>query len=155
MNISAALYSRLKLADKLSPFVNTVVTNVPGPPIPLYSAGAKLVGMFGQLCLVDGVRLGHVVHSYMGDITIGFVADRSAMPDPEFYAKCLTESFEEHLDAVKDYEKRGIKPAFKTAKTKSASPKGTSKPKTVKTTTVRTVKDSSNAPANGSAKPET
>ena len=62
MNIGAQVYSRLKLADYIKPTINTVVTNVPGPPVPIYSAGSKLVGLHGLLCLVDGVKLGHIVH---------------------------------------------------------------------------------------------
>ncbi len=149
MNIGAALYHRLKIADYQKPFINTVVTNVPGPPIPLYSSGAKLVGMFGQLCLVDGVRLGHVVHSYVDKVTIGFVADRDVMPDPSFYAECLRASFEEHVKAAKVIEKQMALKASKEAKAPKAeakpAPKPAAKPaskaksgKTVKTTTIRT-----------------
>ena len=47
------------------------------PPVPLYSCGAKLVGMYGNLCLLDGVGIGHVVHSYVSDITIG----RDSVPE--------------------------------------------------------------------------
>ncbi len=159
MNAGAYLYSRLKIADYQKPFINTVVTNVPGPPIPLYSSGAKLVTMFGQLCLVDGVRLGHVVHSYVDKLTIGFVADRDVMPDPAFYAECLEKSFEEHLRAAKVIEKQlSVKakkvekaaPAPKPAKpTKSAA----KKTKTVKTTTIRSSKTSegSEKTTNGSS----
>ena len=159
MNIGAALYHRLKIADYQKPFINTVVTNVPGPPIPLYSSGAKLVGMFGQLCLVDGVRLGHVVHSYVDKITIGFIADRDIMPDPSFYAQCLRDSFEEHFKAAKVIEKQSALKAAKDAKTpkKAPEPKPAAKPvskaksKTaVKMKTIRTKPDGAK-PANGSA----
>ncbi len=155
MNIGAALFSRLKLADHVKPVINTVVTNVPGPPVPLYSTGAKLVGMFGQLCLVDGVRLGHVVNSYVNQITIGFMACRDAMPDPSFYAECLNESFHEHLDAAKALAKQ------QSAKAKAAEKKTIEKPaknavkkKAIKTTTVRKTAVETPAPANGAAKPD-
>lgn len=100
MNIGAMLYSRLKLADHIKPVINTVVTNVPGPPVPIYSAGAKLVGLHGMLCLVDGVKLGHVIHSYCGEVTVNFTACRSAVPDPDFYSQCIQDSFDAHLDAA-------------------------------------------------------
>ncbi len=134
MNVGAALFSRLKLADYVKPAINTVVTNVPGPAIPLYSAGSKLVHMFGQSCLVDGMRLGHVVHSYTDKITIGFVADRDAMPDPAFYAECLNESFDAHIKAAKAL-KKPIKvnktPASKASasKKKPSTKKAVAKPK--------------------------
>jgi len=96
MALGAQLYSRLGLANfTVRPVINTVVTNVPGPPVPIYSAGAKLVSMQGLLCLLDGMALGHVVQSYVNEATISFTADRDIMPDPEFYSQCLQESFED------------------------------------------------------------
>lgn len=100
MNIGAKIFSQLKLADHLKPMVNTVVTNVPGPPVPIYSAGAQLIDMYSLLCLVDGVKLGHVVHSYVDKVTLSFTACRSAIPDPDFYSECLETSFDEHMKAL-------------------------------------------------------
>jgi WS/DGAT/MGAT family acyltransferase len=97
MNVGSQLFTRLKLADRMKPFINTVVTNVPGPPIPIYSAGAQVVRMFGMLCLVDGVRLGHIVQSYNGEVSLSFTACRNAIPDPDFYAKCIQKSFDDHM----------------------------------------------------------
>jgi len=96
MALGAQLYSRLGVANYMSrPVINTVVTNVPGPPVPIYQAGAKLVSMQGLLCLLDGMALGHVVQSYVNEATITFTADRDIMTDPEFYSQCIRESFEE------------------------------------------------------------
>ncbi len=120
MNIGSMLYTRLKLADRMKPFINTVVTNVPGPPIPIYSAGAQLVANYGMLCLVDGVRLGHIVQSYMGQIALSFTADRNAVPDPDFYAECMQKSFDDHMKAT-----LALKTPASTGKTRAKS-----KPKT-------------------------
>lgn len=122
MNLGAMLYSRLKLADHIKPAVNTVVTNVPGPPMPIYSAGAQLVGMFGMLCLVDGVKLGHVVHSYVGEVTVSFTACRSAVPDPDFYSQCLQDSFDQHLEALATLE-ASAKPEAKKSPAKTGKAK--------------------------------
>lgn len=101
MALGAQVYSRMGLANyNVRPVINTVVTNVPGPPVPIYSAGAKLVSMQGLICLLDGMGLGHVVQSYVNEATITFTADRDIMPDPEFYADCLQESFEEMAEAA-------------------------------------------------------
>ncbi len=124
MNMGAKIFHRLKLADYLKPFVNTIVTNVPGPPVPIYSAGARLVGMYGKLCLVDGVRLGHVVHSYVDKINIGFTADREVLNDPDFYAECINKSFAEHLAAFSK-----LKQKTKKDKDRSTQQKSTSKTK--------------------------
>ncbi len=94
MALGAQLYSRLGLSNLVKPVFNTVVTNVPGPPVPIYSSGAQLISMHGLLCLMDGLGLGHVVQSYCKQATIGFTACRKALPDPEFYAQCLQDSFD-------------------------------------------------------------
>jgi diacylglycerol O-acyltransferase len=101
MALGAQAYTRLGIANlNMTPVINTIVTNVPGPPVPIYSAGAKLVSMQGMLCLMDGVALGHVVQSYVKEATISFTADRKVMTDPEFYADCIQESFEEMAAAA-------------------------------------------------------
>jgi WS/DGAT/MGAT family acyltransferase len=101
MGIGAKLYSQWGLANRIKPMFNTVVTNVPGPPVPIYSTGARLVNIFGNVCVLDGVALGHVVQSYVDKITVTATACRDAMPDPQFYAECLQSSFDAHLAAAK------------------------------------------------------
>jgi hypothetical protein len=118
--LGAQLYTRLGLADRVRPPFTTVVTNVPGPPVPIYSAGARLESMMGLLCLTDGLGLGHVVQSYVKEATIAFTACRKLLPDPEFYAECIQTSFEELRDAAK--AKAAIPAAKATAKP-SAKPR--------------------------------
>ena len=101
MALGAQLYTRLGLANRMAPPFSTVVTNVPGPPVPIYSAGARLESMMGLLCLTDGMGLGHVVQSYCKEATISFTACRKVVPDPEFYAQCIEDSFTELRDAAK------------------------------------------------------
>ncbi|MGH6786511.1 MAG: WS/DGAT/MGAT family O-acyltransferase [Novosphingobium sp.] len=101
MALGAQLYTRLGLADRVGPPFSTVVTNVPGPPVPIYSAGARLESMMGLVCLTDGMGLAHVVQSYVDEATISFTACRKLMPDPEFYAQCIEDSFNELRDAAK------------------------------------------------------
>ena len=80
--------------------INTVVTNVPGPREPLYFAGAELVRSFGGGPVVDGMGLINIVSSYVDQFMLMFTADREMMPDPSFYADCITESFEDLLAAT-------------------------------------------------------
>jgi diacylglycerol O-acyltransferase / wax synthase len=98
--LGAQLYSRLGLSNYVKPPFSTIVTNVPGPPIPIYSSGAKLVSMFGLVCLTDGMGLGHVVQSYRDQATVTFTACRKMMPDPEFYRHCIQESFDDLMNAL-------------------------------------------------------
>src|SRR5690606_9619075 len=74
---------------------NTIVTNVPGPQVPLYMAGARVVEFHAIGCLVDGLGLFHSVNSYCGRIAFTILACRKMMPDPDFYERCLRDSYEE------------------------------------------------------------
>ncbi|MEO1731540.1 MAG: wax ester/triacylglycerol synthase family O-acyltransferase, partial [Pseudomonadota bacterium] len=64
MALGAQLFSRVSVAHRFAMPFNTIVTNVPGPPVPIYSTGARLESMaLSLLCLTDGLGLGHVVQS--------------------------------------------------------------------------------------------
>ena len=85
---------------------HVVISNVPGPQIPLYLAGARVNLMMGLGPLLHMMGLFHAVLSGAGRITINFVSCREMLPDPEFYQACLREAFEELRDAA-------LKPATK------------------------------------------
>lgn len=100
--LAARLYSEFGLANRLRPTFNTVVTNVPGPPVPIYSTGAQMVKYYGLLCLFDGVGLGHVVMSSNGEVSLTATACREMLPDPAFYAQCMRDAYDELVAAVLD-----------------------------------------------------
>ncbi|OBF21035.1 acyltransferase [Mycobacterium kubicae] len=79
---------------------NTTVTNVPGPPDPIFFRGARLVRATGLGPLVGGLNLIHVIASYNGTLSIGATADRDALPDPARYAECMDKAFQELLAAA-------------------------------------------------------
>jgi hypothetical protein len=60
---------------------NLVVTNVPGPQVPLYMLGARMHDNFGFLPLMDGLCLGIVLFSYAGTLCWGFTCDWDLLPD--------------------------------------------------------------------------
>jgi diacylglycerol O-acyltransferase len=78
---------------------NTIVTNVPGPPLQLYMCGAALIDSISLGPLLPNVGLFHIVYSSVQDkkgiISISFTACRDMLPDPAFYASCLKSSFED------------------------------------------------------------
>lgn len=124
MALGAQLYTRLGLANRVGPPFTTVVTNVPGPPIPIYSTGAQLESMMGLLCLTDGLGLGHVVQSYCDEATISFTACRELLPDPEFYIECIEESFAELLAAAKALDSKPVAKKAAPSKTGATGSKG-------------------------------
>jgi WS/DGAT/MGAT family acyltransferase len=91
----ARTYASSGLADRVSPIVNTVISNIPGVSVPLYSMGSRMVATFGLGPLTHGLGLFHAVLSYNDTITISLVADRSMMPDPSFYCQCLEAAYQE------------------------------------------------------------
>jgi len=102
---AARLSSRLGLANRMNPQFNCVITNVPGPPIPLYSTGAKLVASYGTGPVGDGLGLFHAIGSYCGQFVISATSCRVMMPDPAFYRQCLQQSFDDMLSAANLMEK--------------------------------------------------
>jgi WS/DGAT/MGAT family acyltransferase len=95
MGVGARMASDFGLSRSADLPYNTVVTNIPGPQVPLYSCGARLVALYGLGMVHDGMGLMNVVSSYCGDVNIAITADREMMPDPAFYAECLQSSFED------------------------------------------------------------
>jgi diacylglycerol O-acyltransferase / wax synthase len=95
------LYTGSKLANRLPPVANVVVSNVPGPPIALYMAGAQISAYYPVSIVVHGIALNITLQSYNGTLYFGLVACAQALPDLAKLAKFLEEAFQElkvHLD---------------------------------------------------------
>jgi WS/DGAT/MGAT family acyltransferase len=81
-NLAARVYSAWGLANRMPPVNNLIISNVPGPPVPLYIAGARVAGVypFGPLLEASGVNL--TVLSNMGNMDFGVIACGDLVPDP-------------------------------------------------------------------------
>ncbi len=84
--------------------VNTVISNVPGPPIPLYFAGARLESIYPVSAILDGIGLNLTVLSYDGALNFGIVADRELVADPWPLATALQHAKSELLDLLPETE---------------------------------------------------
>ena len=80
-NLASRLYSSWGLADSHRPIHNVVISNVPGPPFPMYYAGAEMVAAYPMGPVMEGVGLNITVMSYRGSVDIGFMVDRDLIPD--------------------------------------------------------------------------
>jgi diacylglycerol O-acyltransferase len=67
--------------------VNTVTTNVPGPPMPLYALGRELVEYLPFVPLSQGVRLGIAILSYNGGVRFGVTGDYDTVPEVEWFCQ--------------------------------------------------------------------
>jgi diacylglycerol O-acyltransferase / wax synthase len=75
--------------------LQTVVTNVPGPPFPLYVLGRRLVRLYPFVPLALGMRAEVAVFSYLGRFTFGLTGDFDGMPDLAVLADGIRAGFTE------------------------------------------------------------
>jgi diacylglycerol O-acyltransferase / wax synthase len=93
MGQAARLFSRQR-------YFNLVVTNVPGPQLPLYLMGRKMLEPFPMVPLAENQALGVAIMSYNGRINFGLVGDYDAMADMDELAEDLRESLSELAEAA-------------------------------------------------------
>jgi WS/DGAT/MGAT family acyltransferase len=98
---AARVYTRTRLGGHHRPFFNVTITNVPGPPVPLFVAGARIHSAFGMAPILDGLGLILVVLSYNGRLSIGINSCEQIVPDPDNMAECIERAFNELEVAVK------------------------------------------------------
>ena len=91
----AQLYGRTGLADVMPSTTNLTISNVPGPPIPVFCAGAKVLAMFPVSIPIHGIALNITVQSYQDRLDFGITADRRAVPDIDHLGDLLTTAMAE------------------------------------------------------------
>jgi len=84
----------------LGPWFNLVVSNIPGPPQPMYLAGARLVASYPAMPLGRNAALSVACTSLGGTMAFGITGDREAMPDIEVLALGLEEAILELAKAA-------------------------------------------------------
>jgi diacylglycerol O-acyltransferase len=89
--------SRLNFSTRL---FNLLVTNVPGPQVPLYVLGRELQDLFPVAFLPKNHALAVAIMSYDGGMDFGLLGDYDAMPDLERLGEMLSESLAELLEAA-------------------------------------------------------
>jgi len=85
---------------------NLIVTNVPGPQIPLYVLGRELEDVFPVAFLPDHHALAIAIMSYNGGINFGLLADYDSMEDVDSIADAIGYSLAELLEAAESVEAR-------------------------------------------------
>lgn len=136
------LYARMGLADRHRPIFNVTISNVPGPPFPLYSAGAKLEAHFPLGPIFEGAALNITVMSLEDSLDFGIQTCPDVVEDVDAVAAGLRRGLDELLDAAdaatlatgersgpsptQAAEKRAIKkrPAKKRSAKKTTAPSG-------------------------------
>jgi len=80
--------------------VNLVVTNVPGPPVPLHLTGARILEMFPLMPVMGNLTLVVGVLSYDGQLNFTAIADRSGCPDVEVFTRGLSRALDDMARSV-------------------------------------------------------
>ncbi len=88
------------ILSRLPPF-NVVVSNVPGPNVPVYMAGAKLLAHYPLSVVVDGQGMNFTLIGYLGQLHFGLVAAREVMPDIDLVARSLRRELNDLLKAAR------------------------------------------------------
>jgi diacylglycerol O-acyltransferase len=91
--VTLTLLARLPV----EPLLNVIISNVPGSPLPLYCAGAKLEAIYPISAIADSAGLNITVLSYQASLDFGIVADREQMPDAWPIAGFLRDALDELL----------------------------------------------------------
>ena len=91
----AELWSRTHMADVLPPIQNLIVSNVPGSPLPLYMAGAEVVGLFPFGPLIEGSGLNVTVLSHIDTLQVGVIACPDLVGDVWGVTEAIVEGFAE------------------------------------------------------------
>jgi len=81
-----------RMVTRALPF-NLVVTNVPGPQVPLYLLGAKMLDNYPFVPLTDFLGLGIALFSYAGQLCWGFAADWDLLPDLRDFVVAIEDAF--------------------------------------------------------------
>jgi diacylglycerol O-acyltransferase len=97
---AARVAGRLRIADRLNPPINLVVSNVPGPRRKLYLDRAEMVQYYPVSTIVDGVGLNITVQSYCDTMDFAIVSCREMVPDLDDLADMVIDEFSELAQAA-------------------------------------------------------
>jgi diacylglycerol O-acyltransferase / wax synthase len=95
MEAVTALYGKARVADRIPQVANVVISNVPGPTVPLYMAGARMLSNYPASIVVHGLALNITVQSYDRSLDFGLMADAAAMPALRELADALAIAFDD------------------------------------------------------------
>jgi diacylglycerol O-acyltransferase / wax synthase len=96
MQVMSLLYGRSGLSDVLPPTANVIISNVPGPPVPLYVAGTQMLHLWPVSIPTHGMSLNITVQGYQDQLEFGLIAGANIFPD----VQGLADMFEAELVAL-------------------------------------------------------
>ena len=117
--------SRLNFSTRL---FNLIVTNIPGPQVPLYVLGRKLIDLFPVAFLPEHHALAVAIMSYSGNMDYGLLGDYDALPDIDLIADGIDASLAELLVAARDRSARTRPARERTTESESSNGQSAASP---------------------------
>ncbi len=102
INLAARMYTLAGLDSLTPPIMNLIISNVPGPPFPLYTAGARIEAVYPMGPLLYGTGINITVFSYTGTIDFGFMVCRELVRDHWSLAEGIPLALDELLSAARE-----------------------------------------------------
>jgi len=98
MALLTPLYRKAVAANRIPVIANVIVSNVPGPQVPLYMAGAEMKAYFPVSIVTHGLALNITILSYNGSLDYGLIACRKTVPNLRTFARHLRTA---HLELLR------------------------------------------------------
>lgn len=89
------LWSTGRIAERLPALANVAISNVPGPPVPLYLAGARVRHYHPVSIVTHGLAFNITVQSYAGQLEFGLTAARDVVARPERVARAIAAALQD------------------------------------------------------------
>jgi WS/DGAT/MGAT family acyltransferase len=128
-NLLAAAWGRSGLPDRLPPLANVLISNVPGPQVPLSMLGATMRGYWPVSIPIHGMALNITVQSYAGSLDFGLIACRRAVPDVDRIARRIAAAFDALEGDEKPAPARGRAPRARRPTAAPASAPASARPR--------------------------
>ena len=100
LNLASRAVWASNITDRVPRVANVVVSNVPGPPFPIYSCGAKVSGIYAASVLLAFAGLNITLFSYIDRLDFGLTSDPDLLDDPWEIADGIKDALAELMDAT-------------------------------------------------------
>jgi diacylglycerol O-acyltransferase / wax synthase len=100
MSVITPLYKTAVSSNRIPVVANVVVSNVPGPQVPLYVAGGLMKSYYPVSIVTHGLALNITIQSYAGSLDYGFIACKKAVPDLPKFAGFMADAHRELLELM-------------------------------------------------------
>jgi WS/DGAT/MGAT family acyltransferase len=100
INLASRAVWATNITDRVPRVANVVVSNVPGPPFPIYACGAKVSGIYASSVLLAFAGLNITLFSYMDRVDFGLTSDPDLLADPWGIADGIKDALAELMDAA-------------------------------------------------------